>query len=101
MYLIVIVWNNGIYQITGGQGTPAAKAGTDLIGIAPASGIILAHWATDEVEFDALIDRALATDGPHVIGARIDHELGKTQTDHDPIRFRESFMRGMQQNWAN
>ncbi|MCA3363475.1 MAG: hypothetical protein ING08_19280 [Roseomonas sp.] len=40
-------------------------------------------------------DRALATDGPHVIGARIDNEPGKTQTDRDPIRFRETFMRGM------
>jgi hypothetical protein len=30
-----------------------------------------------------------------VIGARIDNEPGKTQTDRDPIRFRESFMNGM------
>ena len=93
--LIVIIWDNGIYQITGGQGTPAAKAGTDLIAIARASGIASAHWAADEAEFDALIDRAITTDGPHVIGARIDNEPGKTQTDRDPIRFRETFMRGM------
>ncbi|MFN7902982.1 MAG: thiamine pyrophosphate-dependent enzyme, partial [bacterium] len=65
--LIVIIWDNGIYQITGGQGTPAAQAGTDLIAIARASGIASAHWAADEAEFDALIDRALTTDGPHVI----------------------------------
>ncbi len=63
--------------------------------IARASGIASAHWAADEAEFDALIDRALTTDGPHVIGARIDNEPGKTQTDRDPIRFRETFMRGM------
>ncbi len=81
--------------MSGNVPTPAAKAGTDLVAIARASGVASAHWAVDEAEFDALIDRALATDGPHVIGARIDNEPGKTQTDRDPIRFRETFMRGM------
>ena len=29
------------------------------------------------------------------IGVKIDNEPGRTQTDRDPIRFRESFMRAM------
>lgn len=93
--LVVIIWDNGIYQITGGQGTPAAAARTDMVAIARASGIASAAWAADEAEFDALVARALSTDGPHVIGAKIDSEPGRTQTDRDPIRFRESFMRAM------
>jgi thiamine pyrophosphate-dependent acetolactate synthase large subunit-like protein len=93
--LCVIVWDNGIYQITGGQGTPARASGTDIVAIARASGIANAAWAADEAEYDALVAKALATDGPHVIGVKIDNEPGRTQTDRDPIRFRESFMRGM------
>lgn len=95
--LTIILWDNGIYQITGGQGTPARTSGTDLVAIARASGIADAAWAADEAEFDALIARALATDGPHVIGVKIDSEPGRNQTDRDPIRFRESFMRAMAQ----
>jgi thiamine pyrophosphate-dependent acetolactate synthase large subunit-like protein len=93
--LTVVIWDNGIYQITGGQGTPAKLAGTDLVAIARASGIESAHWAADEAEFDALMDRALSTDGPHVIGARIDDEPGRNQTDRDPVRFAQSFTRAM------
>ena len=93
--LAVIIWDNGIYQITGGQGTPAAVARTDMVAIARASGIANAAWAADEAEFDALVTRALTTDGPHVIGVKIDNEPGRSQTDRDPIRFRESFMRAM------
>ncbi|MBR0672887.1 thiamine pyrophosphate-dependent enzyme [Neoroseomonas soli] len=95
--LAVIVWDNGIYQITGGQGTPAATARTDIVAIARASGIASAAWAADEAEFDALVAKALATDGPHVIGVKIDNEPGRSQTDRDPIRFRESFMKAMAQ----
>jgi thiamine pyrophosphate-dependent acetolactate synthase large subunit-like protein len=95
--LAVILWDNGIYQITGGQGTPAAAARTDMVAIARASGIANAAWAADEAEFDALVARALSTDGPHLIGVKTDSEPGRTQTDRDPIRFRESFMRAMAQ----
>ncbi|MBR0668712.1 hypothetical protein GXW71_30455 [Roseomonas hellenica] len=93
--LVLVIWDNGIYQITGGQGTPAAAARTDFVAIARASGIASSQWAADEAEFDALVQRALTTDGPHVIGVRTDQEPGRNQTDRDPIRFRESFMRAM------
>jgi thiamine pyrophosphate-dependent acetolactate synthase large subunit-like protein len=93
--LTVVIWDNGIYQITGGQGTPAAAARTDFVAIARASGIASAHWAADEAGFDALVDHVLATDGPHVIGVRTDAEPGRQQTDRDPIRFRQAFMRAM------
>jgi thiamine pyrophosphate-dependent acetolactate synthase large subunit-like protein len=93
--LTIIVWDNGSYQITGGQGTPAARAGTDLIAIARASGIAKAQWAADEAEFDALLAEALSTDGPHVIGARIDQEPGRNQTPREPVRFATSFTAAM------
>lgn len=95
--LTIIIWDNGIYQITGGQGTPAAAARTDMVAIARASGIASAAWAADEAEFDALVAKSLTTDGPHVIGVKIDNEPGRNQTDRDPIRFRETFSRAMAQ----
>ncbi|GGJ00264.1 thiamine pyrophosphate-dependent enzyme [Neoroseomonas lacus] len=95
--LTIVIWDNGIYQITGGQGTPAAAARTDMVAIARASGIASAAWAADEAEFDALVTKALTTDGPHVIGVKIDNEPGRNQTDRDPIRFRETFSRAMAQ----
>ncbi len=93
--LILVVWDNAIYQITGGQPTPASQAGTDLVAIARASGIASSHWAADEVEFDALIGAALTTPGPHLIAARIDGEPGRHQTDRDPVRFAQAFTRAM------
>lgn len=95
--LTIVIWDNGIYQITGGQGTPAAAARTDMVAIARASGIASAAWAADEAEFDALVTKALTTDGPHLIGVKIDNEPGRNQTDRDPIRFRETFSRAMAQ----
>ncbi|MCU0888898.1 MAG: thiamine pyrophosphate-dependent enzyme [Rubritepida sp.] len=90
--LAVIVWDNGIYQITGGQGTPARAAGTDLIAVARACGIARAEWAADEAEFAALLEAALTTDGPHVIGARIDAEPGRNQTPREPVRHAAAFV---------
>lgn len=93
--LVVVVWDNAVYQITGGQPTPAAQAGTDIVGIARASGIASSHWAADEAEFDALLAAALTTDGPHLIAARIDQEPGRDQTDRDLVRFSQAFTRAM------
>jgi hypothetical protein len=57
--LAVILWDNGIYQITGSQPTPAAAARTDFVAVARASGIAQSHWAADEAEFEGLVDASL------------------------------------------
>jgi thiamine pyrophosphate-dependent acetolactate synthase large subunit-like protein len=93
--LIVVVWDNGIYQITGGQATPAQAAGTDLVAIARASGIARAHWAADEAEFEALFAAAQAEDGPHFLAARIDDAPGRLQTPREPVRHASAFMAAM------
>lgn len=93
--LVIVLWDNGIYQITGAQQTPAAAARTDLVAIARASGIVESHWAADEAEFETLADRALAGTGPWFIAARIDETPAVTQTERDPVRIRDSFMRGI------
>ena len=56
--LTMIVWDNGVYQITGSQPT-ATSATADLVAIARGSGLANSHWAADEDEFDRLVARAM------------------------------------------
>lgn len=90
--LTIVVWDNGIYQITGSQ--PTATAAADLVAVARASGIANANWAADEEEFDRLLEKALAG-GPSLIAARIDGKPGVGEVERDPVRIRENFMRGL------
>jgi thiamine pyrophosphate-dependent acetolactate synthase large subunit-like protein len=92
--LIILVMDNGTYQITGGQATPAA-GGTDFVAVARACGIASAAWAADEADFERLIESCLATDGPHLIGLKLDEQGPAGQTERDPVQIRDRFMRGM------
>ena len=51
--LTMIVMDNGIYQITGAQPTPAAAV-SDIVAIAIGSGLTNSAWAADEEDFNAL-----------------------------------------------
>jgi thiamine pyrophosphate-dependent acetolactate synthase large subunit-like protein len=92
--LTIVVWDNGIYQITGGQPTASASV-ADLVAIARASGIANSAWAADEADFDRLSAVALRGEGPSLIAARIDDKPGTATTDRDPVQIRERFMRGL------
>jgi len=92
--LSIVVMDNGIYQITGGQATATASV-ADVVALARGSGIAKAGWAADEAEFERLSDAALADDGPTLIAARIDDKPATATTDRDPIRIRERFMQGL------
>lgn len=92
--LVMVVWDNGAYQITGGQ--PAATATVvDVVGLARASGIEKSSWASDEAHFEQLVERALQEDGPHFIAAKIDSAKPAATTHRDPVQIRERFMRGL------
>jgi thiamine pyrophosphate-dependent acetolactate synthase large subunit-like protein len=92
--LTMIVMDNGIYQITGAQPTPAATV-SDIVAIAMASGIHNSSWAADESDFERLIDQSLSTSGPALIGVRIDDKPGVGTTRRDPVQIRERFMLGL------
>jgi thiamine pyrophosphate-dependent acetolactate synthase large subunit-like protein len=92
--LAIVLIDNGVYQITGSQKTHTSHR-TDLVAIAAASGIASAEWARDEAHFEAWIDRALAGDGPWLIGVRTDDSPPAGATDRDPVRIRERFMQGL------
>jgi hypothetical protein len=86
--------DNGIYQITGAQPTPAASV-SDIVAIAVASGLANSAWAADEEDFERLIDQSLSASGPTLIGARIDDKPGTGTTRRDPVQIRERFMVGL------
>jgi thiamine pyrophosphate-dependent acetolactate synthase large subunit-like protein len=90
--LTIVVWDNGIYQITGSQRTATAAA--DLVAVARGSGIPDANWAADEEEFDRLVVQGLKG-GPNLIAVLIDGKPGVGEVERDPVRIRESFMRGL------
>ena len=92
--LIMVVMDNGVYQITGSQPTPAAAV-ADIVAIAIGCGLSNSAWAADEEDFESLIDRALAAGGPTFIAARIDDRPGVGTTDRDPVQIRERFMHGL------
>ena len=92
--LTMVVMDNGIYQITGAQPTPAAGV-ADLVAIAVSSGLVNSAWAADEEDFERLIDQSLSASGPMLIGVRIDDRPGTGTTRRDPVQIRERFMLGL------
>ena len=92
--LTMIVMDNGIYQITGAQPTPAADV-ADIVAIALGSGLANSAWAADEEDFERLIEAAMAASEPHLIAVRIDDKPGVGTTRRDPVQIRERFMHGL------
>lgn len=92
--LVMIVMDNGVYQITGAQPTPAAGV-ADIVAIALGSGLANSAWAADEEDFERLVEDALAAADPSLIAIRIDDKPGVGTTRRDPVQIRERFMHGL------
>jgi thiamine pyrophosphate-dependent acetolactate synthase large subunit-like protein len=92
--LTMVVWDNGVYQITGSQPT-ASAATADLVAMARGAGLANSNWAADEDDFDHLFALALKAGAPSLIAARIDSKPAVGATDRDPVQIRERFMRGL------
>jgi thiamine pyrophosphate-dependent acetolactate synthase large subunit-like protein len=95
--LAIVVFDNGMYQITGKQ--KSLTAGTvDLVAVAKGAGLVQSEWAVDEAHFEALVERALKGAGPWLIGARIDGDKPAGVTERDPAKIRSRFMDGIARN---
>jgi thiamine pyrophosphate-dependent acetolactate synthase large subunit-like protein len=92
--LTLIVMDNGIYQITGAQPTPAATT-ADIVAVAQGCGLANASWAADEDDFERLVEQSLSATTPMLIAARIDDKPGTGTTRRDPVQIRERFMIGL------
>lgn len=64
--LVLVIWDNGIFDLTGGQRT-AAAAGTDLAAVARAAGIAASVRVSSLDEFRTTLRQALDGDGPWCI----------------------------------
>jgi thiamine pyrophosphate-dependent acetolactate synthase large subunit-like protein len=92
--LTIVIWDNGIYQITGKQ--QAATAGlTDIVAVARGAGIANSTWVRDEAHFEKLLDRRFDDGGPSLIAVKIDDTPGAGQTPRDPTLIRSRFMKGL------
>ncbi|MDQ6680100.1 MAG: thiamine pyrophosphate-dependent enzyme [Pseudomonadota bacterium] len=89
--LVVVVFDNGMYQITGKQPTLTAST-VDLVAVARGAGLVQSAWAADEAHFDERVDAALGGPGPWLIAARIDDQKPAGTTERDPARIRQRFM---------
>jgi thiamine pyrophosphate-dependent acetolactate synthase large subunit-like protein len=92
--LLIVVWDNGVYQITGSQKTLTSH-GVDLVAMARGAGLANSSWAHDEAHFDTLVEDALAGHGPALIAARTDDAKPAGVTERDPARIRMRFMEGI------
>ena len=92
--LIIVILDNGTYQITGGQPTLTSR-GADIVAIARGAGLAQSAWACDEKDFEARIDIALTADGPWLIAVRTDDKPPTGQTERNPSRIRDRFMQGL------
>jgi thiamine pyrophosphate-dependent acetolactate synthase large subunit-like protein len=94
--LCVIIFDNGTYQITGGQKALTSSV-ADIVEIAKGCGLKQARWAADESHYDYLVGRALNEPGPWLIAVRIDGAKPASVSDRDPPRIRRAFQMAMQQ----
>ena len=93
--LVHLVWDDEVYETTGGQPTHSGT-GADLAGIARAAGISKAVAVDDEAGFAAAADRALAESGPWFIAAKVVPEKSTARPPRDPIFFKYRFMRAIE-----
>jgi thiamine pyrophosphate-dependent acetolactate synthase large subunit-like protein len=92
--LTIVIWDNGVYQITGKQ--PTATAGvTDIVAVARGAGLANSEWVRDAQHFEQLIDRRFDDGGPVLLAAKIDDKPGVAQTPRDPTLIRSRFMKGL------
>ena len=92
--LTIIIWDNGMYQITGKQAT-ATGGLTDIVALARGAGFSRSEWVSDEAHFDALIERRFEEGGPLLLAAKIDDHPGKGWQARDPPLIRRRFMEGL------
>ena len=73
--LTVIVLDNGVYEVTGGQTTAGVLAQVDFVGFATAAGFESVAFFDDLIDWQAGAAQVLALPGPHFIALRVEPEL--------------------------
>jgi thiamine pyrophosphate-dependent acetolactate synthase large subunit-like protein len=75
--LAVLIFDNGVYEVTGAQPTPNAQANVDFSAVARGCGIASVHLFDSDAAWDIAAEGILAESGPHVVTLRAAPVLGK------------------------
>jgi len=89
--LLHIVWDNGQYQLTGGQSTPTATV-TDLAALGRGAGLRHVAAVTTMNEFEAVLETWLKVPGPWFVVAKIDQSPAPGRPPKDPVWIKLRFM---------
>ena len=94
--LVHITWDNGMWYETGGQLTHTST-GTDLGGVARASGIACVARVETLEQFEEALDQAIREDGPWFIHVLVEEPPGKMSRpvvapEENLLRFRRLMM---------
>lgn len=89
--LLHIVWDNGQYQLTGGQPTATATV-TDLAAMGRGSGLQHVAAVTSMTEFKVGLETWLTEPGPWLVVARIDTNPASARPPKDPVWIKFRFM---------
>ncbi len=74
--LYLLIMDNGLYEVTGGQATPGSRR-TDFAGLARAAGIPRVYTFTDLESWQASAAEALSGPGPVVIWMQVEGRMGQ------------------------
>ena len=89
--LLHIVWDNGQYQLTGGQPTATATV-TDLAAIGRGAGLQHVATVTTTTEFGAGLDTWLTEPGPWLVVAKVEASPAPARPPKDPVWIKLRFM---------
>jgi thiamine pyrophosphate-dependent acetolactate synthase large subunit-like protein len=89
--LTIIIWDNGIYQITGKQRAATADT-SDIVAIARGAGIATSAWVRSEQSCSIGV---LTAAGRSCWRSRLTTNRGKGETPRDPALIRSRFMKGL------
>ena len=97
--LTVVVYDNEAWGQTGNQMSHTGT-GTDLEQVALSCGITSTTTVADLEEFEGALSNALATEGPHIIVAKIEEAgylpVAPVEPEFTLYRFRNTFVQGQQ-----
>ncbi|MBM4306681.1 MAG: hypothetical protein FJ115_10830 [Deltaproteobacteria bacterium] len=92
--LLHIVWDNGQYQLTGGQPTATATV-TDLPAMGRGAGLQLVATVTTMNEFEIGLETWLTESGPWLVVAKIDASPAPARPPKDPVWIKLRFMQAV------
>ena len=89
--LLHVVWDNGQYQLTGGQSTATAIV-TDLAAIGRGAGLKRVAAVTSLNEFQTGLETWITEVGPWLVVAKIDDSPAPARPPKDPVWIKHRFM---------